>query len=87
MAVPFDIERLTVTGVAVPVVEGVLQTSPLNGMAQYSFSNKGSLVYLPASGQAFQRRLVWVSRSGTEEFLKAPRVPTETPGFLPTGDE
>ena len=37
MAAPFDIKRLVVTGEAVPVVEGVLQASLLNGAAQYRF--------------------------------------------------
>ena len=51
MAVPFDPQRLTVTGSAVPVVEGVLQ-SPTTGGAQYSFSATGSLVYVPGGVQA-----------------------------------
>jgi predicted Ser/Thr protein kinase len=45
MAMPFDPQRLTATGAAVPVVEGVLQ-SPVSGDAQYSFSPAGSLVYV-----------------------------------------
>ena len=48
MAVPFDPQRLTATGAAVPVVEGVLQ-SPATGAAQYSFSATGSLVYVPGA--------------------------------------
>ena len=85
MAVLFDTERLTVTGAAVPVVEGIFQTSPLNGNGQYSFSNTGSLVYLPASGQGFQQRLVWVSRNGTEQFLNAPTRPYRNPRLSPDG--
>ena len=45
MAVPFDPQRLEVTGAAVPVVEGVLQ-STFSGAAQYSISSTGSLVYV-----------------------------------------
>ena len=71
MAVPFDPQRLTVTGAAVPVVEGVLQ-STITGAAQYSFSATGSLVYVPGGVQAAQRRLVWVSRNGAEQPLAAP---------------
>ena len=63
MAVPFDPQRLTVTGAAVPVVEGVLQ-SPATGAAQYSFSATGSLVYVLGGVQATQSKLVWVSRNG-----------------------
>jgi eukaryotic-like serine/threonine-protein kinase len=85
MAAPFDIGRLSLTGTPVPVVEGVLQTSPLNGMAQYSFSDAGSLVYLPASGQAFLRRIVWVRRDGTEQPLNAPPRPYRNPRISPDG--
>jgi hypothetical protein len=48
MAVPFDSQRLAVTGSAIPAVEGVLQ-SPNGGAAQYSFSSTGTLVYVPGA--------------------------------------
>ena len=56
MAVPFDPQRLAVTGAAVPVVEDVLQ-SPVSGAAQYSISATGSLVYVPGGVQSAQLRL------------------------------
>jgi eukaryotic-like serine/threonine-protein kinase len=71
MAVPFDSQRLAVTGAAVPVVEGVLQ-SRVNGEAQYSISGTGSLVYIPGGVQSAQNRLVWVNRNGAEQPLAAP---------------
>jgi Tol biopolymer transport system component len=70
MAVPFDPQRLTATGAAVPVVEGVLQ-SLSSGAAQYSISANGSLVYVPGSIQSAQLRLVWVNRNGAEQPLAA----------------
>src|ERR1700680_1848982 len=54
MAVPFDPQGLAVTGTAVPVVEGVLQ-STLSGAAQYSLSATGSLVYATGAIQGAQR--------------------------------
>jgi Tol biopolymer transport system component/predicted Ser/Thr protein kinase len=84
MAMPFDARRLAVTGVAVPVVEGVLQ-SPINGSAQFSFSNTGSLVYIPGGIQAAQRRLVWVTRNGSEEPLPAPAHAYRVPRLSPDG--
>src|SRR6267378_2783876 len=69
-AVPFDPQRLTVTGGVVPVMDGVLQ-SPTTGAAQYSFSATGSLVYVPGGIRSAQNRLVWVSRSGAEQPLAA----------------
>jgi eukaryotic-like serine/threonine-protein kinase len=54
MAVPFDLQRLALTGAAVPVVEGVLQ-STTSGAAQYSFSATGSLVYVTGALQAAEQ--------------------------------
>jgi Tol biopolymer transport system component len=71
MAVPFDPQRLAVTGAAVPAVEGIVQ-SPSSGAAQYSLSATGTLVYVPGSTQAGQRRLVWVNRNGAEQPVAAP---------------
>ena len=84
MAVPFDPQRLAVTGAAVPVVEGVLQ-SPTSGAAQYSFSATGSLVYVPGGVQATQSRLVWVSRNGAEQPLAAPAHAYQYPRLSPDG--
>ena len=65
LAVPFDLERLTVTGGPVPVVEGVARAGIFSGAAHASFSDSGSLVYV--AGSATQAtRLVWVDRNGEE---------------------
>ena len=84
MAVPFDPQRLTATGAAVPVVEGVLQ-STFTGAAQYSFSTTGSLVYISGGVQSAQSRLVWVGRNGTEQPLAAPGHAYFAPGLSPDG--
>jgi serine/threonine protein kinase/Tol biopolymer transport system component len=84
MAVPFNPQRLTVTGTAVPVVEGVLQ-SPVSGAAQYSFSATGSLVYVPGSVQSNQSKLVWVSRNGAEQPLASPGNAYRGPRLSPDG--
>jgi Tol biopolymer transport system component/predicted Ser/Thr protein kinase len=84
MAVPFDPQRLTLTGAAVPVVEGVLQ-SPFTGAAQDSFSATGSLVYVSGGVQSAQTRLVWVSRNGVEQPLAAPAHAYLNPHLSPDG--
>jgi serine/threonine-protein kinase len=84
MAVPFDYRQLTVTGAAVPVAEGVLE-SLSNGAAQYSLSATGSLVYVPGGVQASQRRLVWVNRNGAELPLAAPAHAYRGPRLSPDG--
>ena len=72
MAVPFDPQRLAVTGSAIPAVQGVVQ-SP-SGAAQYSFSTTGTLVYVPGGIQSAQSTLVWVNRNGAEQLLAQPRA-------------
>lgn len=84
MAVPFDPQRLEVTGTAVPMVEGVLQPA-FSGAAQYSISSTGSLVYVPESVRATQRSLVWVSRNGAEKPLPAPAGAYRIPRLSPDG--
>jgi serine/threonine-protein kinase len=84
MAVPFDPQRLALTGAAVPVVEGVLQSAS-NGYAQYSLSNTGSLVYVPGGLQSNQSKLVWVNRNGTEQPLSAPEHNYVYPRLSPNG--
>jgi eukaryotic-like serine/threonine-protein kinase len=70
MAAAFDPKRLQLTGTAVAVLEGILQSA--NGAAQYSVSETGSLVYVPGGSESAARRLVWVSRNGTEQAIPAP---------------
>jgi Tol biopolymer transport system component len=84
MAVPFDPERLTVTGTPLSVVEGVVQ-SPSSGAVQYSVSSTGSLVYVPGGAEAAQRRLVWVDHKGLEQALAAPVRPYRNPRLSPDG--
>jgi eukaryotic-like serine/threonine-protein kinase len=84
MAAPFDPQRLELTGAAVPVVEGVLQ-SGISGAVQYSLSATGSLVYVPGNIQADQRKLVWVTRNGAEQPIAAPARAYRIPRLSPDG--
>ena len=85
MAMPFDLQRLAVTGAAVPVVEGVLQSTS-SGAAQYSFSATGSLVYVAGAVQATEQlRPVWVSRNGAEQPLPTPVQEYQFPRLSPDG--
>ncbi len=83
MAVPFDLQRLKVTGTAVPVVESVLQST--RGFAQYGVSTTGSLVYVPGGTQLSQSKLVWVARNGAEQALAAPARDYDQPRLSPDG--
>ena len=86
MAVPFDPQRLEVRGAAVRVVEGVMESeSGISGAAQYSISATGSLVYVRGGILSAQRRLVWVSRNGTEQPIAAPMRAYDRPRLSPDG--
>ena len=83
-AIPFDLDRLQTTGVAVPIVSPVLSTSA--GAADFDISADGTLVYVPggvATGQ--QRELVWVGRDGKTEPLGAPTRAYIYPRLSPDG--
>jgi eukaryotic-like serine/threonine-protein kinase len=68
MAAPFDERHMAVTGTPLPIVEGVMQFGS-SGVAQYSFSDSGSLAYVSGGNQAALRALVWVDRKGGEQPL------------------
>ncbi|MCH9034460.1 MAG: serine/threonine-protein kinase, partial [Planctomycetes bacterium] len=72
MAVPFDLERLEVTGPPFQILKGVV-TSDIYGSAQFSFSGDGTLIYVPGGPEIYYSRLVLVDRRG--EFHPLPVVP------------
>ena len=66
-AVPFDLERLEVTGEPVQVLAGV--TMKESGAADFALSRNGTLVYLPGQVQSVQRQLAWRDASGHDTPL------------------
>ena len=65
-AVPFDLERLQISGNEVKLIENI-QTNGILGSAAYSFSKNGRLVYLPGTDVAVATAnldINVVSRSG-----------------------
>jgi eukaryotic-like serine/threonine-protein kinase len=72
LAVPFDVKNLQVTGGPVPVIEGVRRVQPgTSAAAAFSFSNNGSLVYVPGVGIE-QRAVALVDRAGVRKLLNIP---------------
>ena len=82
VAVRFDAERVELLGGAVPVVEGVLRSS-LSAAAHFSFSERGTLVWVP--GNAVERELVWVDRAGQLTPLTERRGGFAEPRLSPDG--
>jgi serine/threonine protein kinase/Tol biopolymer transport system component len=86
-ALPFDVRRLSATGQPVPVLEGVRRND--TGVAQFSVSDTGSLIYLPGPSSASSARsdIVIMDFNGSEKPLKLPPAPYEHPRVSPDGQQ
>ncbi len=80
MAVPFDLRRLSVTGPAVTVVDGLSRS----GSGSFTFSATGTLAYIPASAKEATRQLSLVDRHGAARPLTEGRA-FESPRISPDG--
>jgi eukaryotic-like serine/threonine-protein kinase len=63
LAVPFDLQKLRVTGPPVIVLQGVL-ADVSEGAASFTMSQNGILAYVPGAEHIVSRSLLWVERSG-----------------------
>ncbi|MCH7475315.1 MAG: serine/threonine-protein kinase, partial [Gemmatimonadetes bacterium] len=72
MAVPFDQDRLEVTGEVVAMTDGV-RVSPAgtsgSGAVDLALSATGKLMYVTGGGGATQHEIVWVNRDGRTEEI------------------
>jgi Tol biopolymer transport system component/tRNA A-37 threonylcarbamoyl transferase component Bud32 len=85
LAVPFDASSLRVTGPPVTIIHGV-ETQPYSGGAEYSFSESGTLLYLPKSSQPTPKsRLVWVDRKGAVQLITSTEHVYASPRVTPDG--
>jgi Tol biopolymer transport system component len=83
MAVPFDLDRLELTGESVALVEEVL-THRSYGTAHFALSPDGTLVYVPRLSNA-ERTLVWVDRTGATREIAETRRAFDDPRLSPDG--
>jgi serine/threonine-protein kinase len=90
-AVPFDVDRVEVTGPSVRLVEGVRITSTSansnTGTGQFSFSEGGTLVYIPEALDNNQRQLALVDLNGKIKPLAVPQAPYLYPRISPDGQQ
>ena len=88
LAVPFDVDKLEVTGGPIPMAEGVMTVGlGATGAAQFSVSDTGALVYVVGSDLGGTARSSgWI---GTEEKRRwqPSRVPIGIHVSLPMGAE
>jgi Tol biopolymer transport system component len=82
-AVPFDLKRLEVTGQPVPILEGVVTNT--NGGAQFSFSETGSLVYVPGRATGQNVSIYWMDHEGKFTPLRETPGNYYNPTFSPDG--
>ena len=83
LAVPFDLQRLEVTGPPVTLVEPVAG-KPLDGNGGYRLSTNGTLAFLPQPSLD-GRTLTWVERTGAETPLPIPARAFSSPRVSPDG--
>jgi len=68
LAAPFDADAMTLSGTAVPLVEGV---TIRNQDAAYSIAGNGSLLYWRGPVSSARAEFVWVTRDGTATPVEA----------------
>ncbi|HYC33117.1 MAG TPA: protein kinase [Gemmatimonadales bacterium] len=64
-AVPFDLQRLAVTGTPLAVVDSVAM-NPTDGAAAFGVSENGTLAYMPVSSYVIETQVVLVDSRGRE---------------------
>jgi serine/threonine-protein kinase len=74
LAVPFDLDTLTVADVPPVIVEEGVVTDPASGLAQFDFSDNGTLVFMPGDPHVEQAELQWVDRAGNTTPTAFPPV-------------
>jgi eukaryotic-like serine/threonine-protein kinase len=84
LAAPFDLQSLSVTGPAAPVLGGA-SGADYDGSSWLAVSATGTLAYAPHIQVPSLQRLVWVDRSGAEVPLDLPAAEYVDPGISPDG--
>ncbi len=83
-AVPFDVDRLEVTGPATTVLEGVA-SDVSSGAADFAIAGNGTLIYRPAGAEGAERECVWVDRDGRTETVTRSELFIGSPSISPDG--
>src|ERR1700757_4132020 len=82
--VPFDVQKLKITGTAIPVLQGV-DSDITNGSAQLSFADNGTAIYLSGAGVSHDLNVVLLDRKGAATVLMSDRQDAASPRFSPDG--
>ena len=82
--VPFDVDRLEVTGQPVAIVEGVT-TYKVSGASLFDISDSGTLVYVGGEVIGTDAPMLWMRRNGTTTPMQAVPRDWRAPQFSPDG--
>ena len=85
LAVPFDLDRLEVTGSPTTVASDVV-TEPTSGFANFAVSRDGSLLYATGAPTTNNAALMWVDRQGRGEAIGDSRRPFSELQLSPDGN-
>jgi serine/threonine-protein kinase len=80
--IPYDPQRLEVTGSSVPLVQGVT-VSRSEGSAQFDVADDGFLVYGSGASSSVGHTLAWIDRDGGVAPLWDEALITRSPRFSP----
>jgi serine/threonine-protein kinase len=85
ISVSFDLEKMEITGLPVPIIEGIMMG--FRGLAHFSISENGSLTYVLGGILAAEGELVWVDQNGGVESLPFPPGVYQSPRLSPDGKQ
>jgi len=83
-AVPFDVNRLEVTGQPVAVLEGV-RAFTVSGASLFDVSDTGTMAYVAGDLIGTDAPMMWMRRDGTMTVMQALRRDWRAPQFSPDG--
>jgi serine/threonine-protein kinase len=84
-AMPFDLDRLEVSGTPFPVLEGIT-SNPVHGSAQFDFSNTGIFVYSSGSSVNRMAKVMGLEQDGKAVPLLNDVVEYYAPRYAPDGE-
>ena len=84
-AAPFDLERLELTGRAVPIVEDVAGNT-VTGGANFAVAANGTLAYISGKGIDLTTPIALIDESGKSTLLIEKALEWQMPRFSPKGD-
>jgi len=80
--VPFDLDKLKVTGQPIPVIRGISGTTS-SGSSNYMVSDNGTLVYIAGLVEGGKRKIIKIDLNGKRTILDAKGQPYTDPSFSP----